>query len=59
MEIMKPQDVMRMATPDAIKVIELVLKIEKEGQHYKKLSPDLEKEFCERIIKVIKDQVKS
>ncbi|MBW7469711.1 hypothetical protein [Marinobacter sp. F4218] len=53
-----PSEVIKAASPEAQSVINKVLKIQQEGKHYRDLPSDLERDFCERIIKVIKDEVK-
>lgn len=54
-----PSEVIQAASPEARSVIEEVLKIHREGKHYRELPKDLEQDYCDRIIKVIKDQVKA
>lgn len=54
----RPSEVIKTASPEAQSVINKVLKIQQEGKHYRSLPADLEREFCERIIKIIKDEVK-
>ena len=53
-----PAEVIKTASPEAQSVINKVLKIHQEGKHYRALPAEMEKDFCERIIKVIKDEVK-
>ncbi len=53
-----PSEVIQSASPEAQSVINKVLKIEQEGKHYRDLPTDMERDFCERIIKVIKEEVK-
>tara|TARA_R100000900_G_scaffold22441_3_gene17997 strand:+ start:10839 stop:11012 length:174 start_codon:yes stop_codon:yes gene_type:complete len=54
-----PSDVIKAASPEARSVIEEVLKIHREGKYYRDLPKDLENDYCDRIIKVIKDKVKA
>ncbi|SHK65163.1 hypothetical protein SAMN05216369_2648 [Marinobacter antarcticus] len=54
-----PSEVIQSASPEAQSVINKVLKIQQEGKHYRVLPTDMERDFCERIIKVIKDEVKT
>lgn len=54
-----PSEVIQAASPEVQSVINKVLKIHQEGKHYKELRGDMERDFCERIIKVIKDEVKA
>ncbi|WJN61603.1 hypothetical protein [Pseudomonas sp. SO81] len=53
-----PADVIKAASPEVRAIIEEVLKINQEGKHYKALPAEVEREFCERIITVIKGKVK-
>ncbi|UCR86798.1 hypothetical protein [Pseudomonas chlororaphis] len=55
----KPIEVIKAASPEVQSVINQVLKIHQEGKHYRDLPGDMERDFCERIIKVIKDEVKT
>ncbi|MBN1081299.1 hypothetical protein JNO13_11855 [Pseudomonas sp. 1079] len=55
----KPIEVIKAASPEVQSVINQVLKIHQEGKHYRDLPGDMERDFCERIIKVIKDEVKA
>ncbi|EJM00834.1 MULTISPECIES: hypothetical protein [unclassified Pseudomonas] len=54
----KPNEVIEAASPEVLSVINQVLKIHQEGKHYRNLPGDMERDFCDRIIKVIKDEVK-
>lgn len=51
-------EIIQTASPEAKSVIEEVLKIHREGRHYRELPKDLEQDYCDRIIRVIKDQVR-
>lgn len=55
----KPNEVIEAASPEVRSVINQVLKIHQEGKHYRDLPGDLERDFYERIIKVIKDELKA
>jgi len=54
-----PKEVINSASQEAQSVINKVLKIHQEGKHYRALPAEMERDFCERIIKVIKDEIKS
>jgi hypothetical protein len=54
-----PSEVIDSASPECQSVINKVLKIQQEGKHYRQLPTDMERDFCERIIKAIKDEVKA
>ncbi|MFJ3107612.1 hypothetical protein [Pseudomonas putida] len=54
-----PAEVIKSASPEAQSVINKVLKIHQEGKHYRVLPAEMERDFCERIIQVIKDEVKA
>ena len=54
-----PNEVIKAASPEAQAVINEVLKIHQEGKHYRVLPGEMERDFCERIIKVIMGQVKA
>lgn len=54
-----PAEVIKAASPEAQSVINKVLKIHQEGKHYRDLPVDMERDFCDRIIQVIKDEVKA
>ena len=53
-----PSEVINSASPESQSVINKVLKIQQEGKHFRELPGDMERDFCERIIKAIKDEVK-
>lgn len=54
----KLNEVAEAVSPKVRSVINQVLKIHQEGKHYRDLPVDMERDFCERIIKVIKDEIK-
>ncbi len=54
-----PKEVLNCASIEAQSVINKVLKIQQEGKHYRVLTAEMEREFCERIIQVIKDEIPS
>lgn len=54
-----PAEVIKAASPEVRSVIEEVLKINQEGKHYRVLPVEVEREFCDRIITVIKGKVKA
>lgn len=54
-----PAEIIKAASPEVRLVIEEVLKINQEGKHYRVLPAEVEREFCDRIITVIKDKVKT
>ncbi|MEE5062632.1 MAG: hypothetical protein ACNJA3_12370 [Pseudomonas rhizophila] len=54
-----PAEIIKAASPEVRSVIEEVLKINQEGKHYRVLPAEVEREFCDRIITVIKDKVKA
>ncbi|MCY1376395.1 hypothetical protein D9M69_638820 [compost metagenome] len=54
-----PAEVIKAASPEVRSVIEEVLKINQEGKHYRVLPVEVEREFCDRIIAVIKGKVKA
>ena len=59
MKEMTPSEVIKTASPEAQSVINKVLTIQQEGRHYKNLPADMERDFCERTVKAIKDEIKS
>lgn len=52
-------EVAEAVSPEVRSVINQVLKIHQEGKHYRDLPVDMERDFCERIIKVIMDEIKT
>ncbi len=54
-----PSEVIKSASPEVQSVINKVIKIQQEGKHYRSLPSEMERDFCERIIKAIKDEVRS
>lgn len=56
---MTPEEVIKTASPEAQSVINKVLQIQQEGKHYRNLPAAMGKDFCERIIKAIKNEIKS
>ncbi|MDY2563794.1 hypothetical protein SON66_10985 [Pseudomonas syringae] len=54
-----PAEIIKAASPEVRSAIEEVLKINQEGKHYRVLPAEVEREFCDRIITVIKEKVKA
>lgn len=56
-----PQDVLSSTTPQIRQLISDILKIEKEYQQYQNLSKlkDKETELCDRIIRLLEQEIRS
>ena len=55
-----PDDVLQSTTPQVKSLIEKILKLEKEYQHFKNLSKvrDMDNELSERVVRLIEQEIK-
>lgn len=56
---MTPEEILHSTSPKVAKLIEQILQIEREYQHYQNLEANrhLETEICNRIVKAIDEEV--
>lgn len=59
-DVKDPKEVLSTTTPQVRKLIEEILKLEREYQNYQNLSQlkDKENELCDRIVKLIEREIK-